>query len=119
MPESLVRLKRMTLATTRTAEMVKFYNTLFDTGLQPTEAFRTMLYQGILADVQLVICPNEIAGVNAEQSRHQLTLRVDDLSAILSPEGPVGGIIEAPAPDTLANAILRDPHSNTIEVVQA
>ena len=41
MPESLVRLKRMTLATTRTAEMVKFYNALFDTGLQPTDPIRT------------------------------------------------------------------------------
>ena len=119
MPESLVQLTQMTLATTRTAEMVKFYNTLFDTGLQPTEAYGTTLYQGILAGVQLVICPNEIAGVNAEQSRHQLTLRVDDLSAILSRVGPAGGIIETPAPDTPANVILRDPDSNTIEVVQA
>ena len=119
MPESLVQLTQITLATTHTAEMLKFYNTLFGTELQPTEAYGTILYHGNLAGVPLVICPNEIAGVQAEQSRHQLTFRVSDLAAVLSEVESAGGIIETPMTDPLTQAILTDPDSNTIEVIQA
>lgn len=119
MPESLVQLTQMTLATTRTTEMVKFYNALFGTELQLTEAYGTTLYNGSLAGVPLVICPNEIAGVQAEQSRHQLAFRVADLAAILSQVESAGGSIETPMSDPLAQAILRDPDGNTIEVIEA
>ncbi|MDQ3004023.1 MAG: VOC family protein [Chloroflexota bacterium] len=120
MPESLAQLTQMTLATTRTAEMVKFYDTLFGTGLKPTEAYGTMLYNGNLAGLPLTICPNEIAGVQAEQSRHQLAFRVADLVAILSQVEAAGGSIETPlSEDPPTQAILRDPDDNTIEVTQA
>ena len=73
----------------------------------------------ILAGVPLVICPNEIAGVEAEQSRHQLAFRVSDLAAILSRVEAAGGSIETPMTDPLTQAILRDPDGNSIEVMQA
>ena len=111
------QLTQMTLATTRTLEMVKFYDTLFDTQLQATEAYGTTLYHGTLAGIPLVICPNEIAGVEAKQSRHQLTLRVADLAALLELVEPSGGMIETPTVTT--SAILRDPDGNTIEVIAA
>ena len=119
MPESLVQLTQMTLATTHTVEMVKFYDTLFSTGLQPTEVYGTRLYNGSLAGIHLTICPNEIAGVQAEQSRHQLVFRVSDLATILSRVEVAGGSIETPMTDPLTQAILRDPDGNSIEVIQA
>lgn len=119
MPESLVQLTQMTLAATRTAEMVKFYDTLFGTGLKPTEAYGTTLYNGNLAGISLTICPNEIAGVQAEQSRHQLAFRVADLAAILSRVKAAGGSIETHITDSLTQAILKDPDGNTIEIMQA
>ena len=120
MPESLMQLTQMTLATTRTADMVKFYDALFGTGLRPTETYGTMLYEGNLAGIPLTICPNEIAGVQAEQSRHQLAFRVADLAAILSRVEAAGGSIETPPmADPPTQAILRDPDGNTIELMQA
>ena len=119
MTESPVQLAQMTLATTRTPEMVKFYDTLFGTALQATEMYATTLYRGSLAGIPLILCPNEIAGVEAEQSRHQLTLRVADLSSLLHMVETAGGSIESPIKDTLTSAILRDPDGNTIEVIQA
>ena len=119
MPESLVQLTQMTLATTHTVEMVKFYDILFGTGLQSNEAYGTVLYYGVLAGISLTICPNEIAGVQAEQSRHQLAFRVADLAVILSQVEAAGGSIETPMSDALTQAILRDPDGNTIEVRQA
>lgn len=77
------------------------------------------MYHGRLAGVPLVICPNEIAGVEAEQSRHQLAFRVADLAAILSQVESAGGNIETPKSDSLTQAILRDPDGNTVEVIQA
>jgi len=119
MSESFVQLSQITLATVRTAEMVKFYDTLFGTQLQATRSYGTTLYHGTLAGIPLVICPNEIAGVEAKQSRHQLTLRVADLSGLLQiVEIAGGGIHTAPA-ELIVSAILRDPDGNTIEVVQA
>ena len=105
-----IQLTQMTLATTRTLEMVRFYNALFGTQLQATEAYGTTLYHGTLAGIPLVVCPNEIAGVEAEQSRHQLTLRVADLAALLGLVETNGGIIDTPiVDDSTTRAILRDP----------
>ena len=120
MPEPLVQLAQMTLATTRTTEMVKFYDTAFGTGLKPTEAYGITLYNGSLAGIPLTICPNEIAGVQAEQSRHQLAFRVADLAAILLQVEAAGGSIEPTlSTDPLTQAILRDPDGNTIQLLQA
>lgn len=119
MPESPIQLTQMTLATTRTREMVKFYNTLFGAHLQAIEASGTTLYHGTLAGIPFVICPNEIAGVEAEQSRHQLTLRVADLFGLLQIVEIAGGGIHTSAAESVISAILRDPDGNTIEVVQA
>ena len=38
MPKTLVQISNITLATTHTTEMVKFYNTLFSAELRPTDA---------------------------------------------------------------------------------
>ena len=119
MPDSFVELSQITLATVRTLEMVKFYNTLFGTHLQAIESQGTTLYHGTLAGIPLVICPNEIAGVEAEQSRHQLTLRVADLSGLLQIVEIAGGGIHTAPVETIISAILRDPDGNTIEVIQA
>lgn len=119
MADSSVQLSQITLATTRTPEMVKFYDTLFSTALQARDVYGTTLYRGSLAGIPLIICPNEIAGVEAEQSRHQLALRVVDLSSLLQNVERAGGVIETPAADSLTSAILRDPDGNTIEVIQA
>ena len=91
MSKSLPQIAQMTLATTHTPEMVKFYDTLFRTELQATEMNGITLYRGTLAGIPLVICPNEIAG----------------------------GGIHTSAAEAIISAILRDPDGNTIEVIQA
>ena len=119
MADSSLQLTQMTLATIRTTEMAKFYDTLFGTQLQVVEAYGTTLYRGTLAGVPLLLCPNEIAGVEAEQSRHQLAFKVGNLSALLQHVESAGGTAEIPASDSANTAILKDPDGNTIEVTQA
>jgi len=112
------QLTKMTLATTCTAEMVRFYDTLFDTQFQPQEIQGATFYNGTLAGIPVLICPNEIAGVEAEQSRHQLAIRVEDLASLLGKVESLGGRIETPMSESMTEAIVRDPDGNTIEVMQ-
>jgi len=112
------QLAKMTLATTRTEEMVRFYDTLFDTQFQPQEIQGVTFYNGTLAGIPLLICPNEIARVDANQSRHQLAIRVGDLKSLLGQVESAGGRIEAPMTESMTEAIVRDPDGNTIEVMQ-
>jgi predicted enzyme related to lactoylglutathione lyase len=109
----------MSIATIHTPEMVRFYNTLFGAQLQATEVHGSTLYHGTLAGIQLIMHPDEIGGVNGEESRHQLSLRVPDLSGLLEIVEIAGGSIETPAVESVVSAILRDPDDNTIELIQA
>lgn len=118
MANTFPQLTKMTLATTRTLEMVKFYNTLFDTQLQPQEIQGTTFYNGTLAGIPILICPNEIARVDAKQSRHQLAIQVGDLKSLLGKVESAGGRIETPMTESMTEAIVRDPDGNTIEVMQ-
>ena len=119
MRSSSLQITQMTLATTNMPEMVKFYDTLFNTEFQATQAYGATLYRGTLAGIPLLLCPNEIAGVEAEQSRHQFAFRVADLSALLKLVKTTNGRIETPITDSMTSAILRDPDGNTIEITQA
>jgi len=113
-----IQITKMTLASTHTAEMVRFYNTLFATQLQAKEIQGTTFYNGTLGGIPILICPNEIAGVKAEQSRHQLAFQVKDLKSLLVRVEAVGGLIETPITESMTEAVLRDPDGNTIEVIQ-
>jgi len=114
-----IQLTKMTLATTRTAEMVRFYDTLFGTQFQPQEIHGITFYNGALGGILILICPNEIARVDAKQSRHQLAIRVGDLKSLLGKVESLGGLIETPITESMTEAIIRDPDGNTIEVIQA
>ena len=118
MPESSIELTHITLAAIRIPEMVKFYSTIFGTKFQTTQVYGGTMYHGTLAGIPFIICPNEIAGVEAKQSRHQLTFRVPDLIGLLQiVEIAGGGVHTAPA-ELIVSAIIRDPDGNTIEVIQ-
>lgn len=113
-------LDHITLASTHTAAMVAFYNSVFDASLVPIAAHGSTLYRGSLAGIALLLCPNEIAGVQAEQNRHQLRFRVSDLAQVLERVQAAGGTVDADQGDTqTARAAVRDPDGNTLEFVQA
>jgi predicted enzyme related to lactoylglutathione lyase len=116
-----IRLAAMTLAATDVAGMVAFYNAVFGCELVAKPAFGTTLYEGQLAGIKLVVCPNEVAGVNAEQNRHQLRFEVAGLAGMVARVLAAGGALKGEAGETADQrwAAVVDPDGNTIELVEA
>lgn len=102
---------QLTIAAEHVLPMVHFYNHMFAADLQPIAAAGTTLYRGQLHGVTLLVCPNTLANVIAEQNRHQFTYAVADLAAVLRRAQSAGGSVLQHGPDTLT---ILDPDGNTI-----
>ena len=75
-----MQIQRITLAVEDMDSMVEFYNAIFGCGLAPVNG--SPVSKGRFADIDLVVCPNSVAGVIADQNRHQFRLVVDDAEAL-------------------------------------
>jgi predicted enzyme related to lactoylglutathione lyase len=120
MSDAELKISSITIAINKLDRMVTFYNNVFNAGLKPFEAYGVQLYEGKLAGIKLVFCPNEISGVKAEQNRHQFSFAVPDLEETMKAVINSGGqkldkVLEKE--DEKVVAIL-DPDSNTIELIQ-
>lgn len=116
-----LRIDRITLAVNNMEAMVGFYNNVFDARLLAVEMVPGIrFYRGTLAGMGLLLCPNEIAGVNAHQNRHQLRFVVDDIEDMLARVVAAGGVlvnaIQELGSDRIAGG--RDPDGNTFELLQ-
>lgn len=108
-----MRVVQMIMAAEQTRAMVNFYEACFDCRL--TE--EGPIFTGTFAGMPFAICPNEIAAVDAKQSRLQMELAVSaaELERIRSAVGEAGGqFVESP--DDGSPATLVDPDGNTILV---
>jgi predicted enzyme related to lactoylglutathione lyase len=117
-------LNRLTLATTKMAAMVQFYNQVFEAGLQPTNQYSAsapVFYEGNLAGVSLLLCPNEVAKVKTAQNRHQLRFAVSDLEEAIRRVQAAGGKVDGRIVEQAGEKLIavRDPDGNTIEFVQS
>lgn len=121
MKNSDFQLVHMTLATNNMPAMTNFYDAVFNAELQTQARFGTTLYEGRLGDLRLVLCPNEIAGVKAEQNRHQLRFGVKDIAATMRLALANGATLlnEVVEQDGVQLAAVRDPDGNSIEFMQA
>lgn len=114
-----MRIERIVLAVERMDEMARFYDEVFGTALQSDAG--SPFRRGTLADIPLLLCPNEIAEVVAQQNRHQLRFAVDDLDAVLGRVRATGGVVmdEGELGDSARVAGVADPDGNTYELVAA
>lgn len=113
-------LNRITLATTHMNAMVRFYNLVFDANLQPQPELGAGFHQGVLSGLTLLLCPNDIAGVDASSNRHQLRFTVNDIDEVLRRTQAAGGKVEGKIVQVGSErlAAVRDPDGNTIEFNQ-
>lgn len=115
-----MKLRGLTIAVTNVDPMVRFYNEVFASNLQPYQAFGTTLYRGELAGIALTFCPNDLLEINAEKNRQQLSLSVEDLDAVLARVIAHGGTQLQEVAKTDAGRVcgVTDPDGNSIQLVQ-
>lgn len=121
MTQADLQVAQITLATMKTEAMVRFYGLVFGTDFQPVDVAGTTLYRGSLHAATFVLCPNSLADVRAERSRHQFTYVVRDLAATIERAVAAGGTVDEQANghDITASVTVRDPDDNSIVFLQA
>ena len=116
-----MRLIGLTIAAVNMKEMVRFYNAVFGAGLKQTVHIGDQqFYGGALAGLDVVLCPNAIAGVVAEQNRQQFRFEVSDIERVME-QGLANHGSEINPVDEYKGAkvaSLADPDGNTIEFVE-
>lgn len=120
MADRAFALAQITQAAVDIEAVVRFYNAVFDAELVPVPLQDTTVYRGTLLGTTFVVCPEELAGVQADRSRHQLSFTVPDLADTVERALAAGGTLfdEAQAGDAAVVTVL-DPDSNSIVFVEA
>lgn len=108
----MAQLVGMTTAATNLDAMATFYQRVFGATLRKREMGGFTLYTGEFAGIQLQLCPKALAGIEATQNRHQLTIAVDDVSATIKLAQQHGG-------SAVDESTIRDPDGNSIELVRS
>lgn len=105
------------MAVTNMNAMVAFYNRVLDTHLEPVAD--TPFYRGTLGGIELLMCPNEIAGVIAQQNRQQFRFMVNNLGERLEQVVNCGGQIMGSQLEQNGSRLIgvRDPDGNTFELL--
>jgi predicted enzyme related to lactoylglutathione lyase len=111
---------RITLAVTNTEQMVAFYRQVYSCIFKEVNAFGTVLYSGKIGDMELLLCPNSIAGVKADQNRHQLEFVVSDLDSLTRDAKAAGGTLQGEIVENAGQRIATvvDPDGNTTIFIQ-
>jgi catechol 2,3-dioxygenase-like lactoylglutathione lyase family enzyme len=113
-----VTITRVTLAATNVAAMTRFYNVVFDARLRDAVVGGVTMQRGTLAGLELLLCPNDVAKVDAALNRHMLRIEVNDLDRFVARVRDNGGTVDAPPAlsDGIRVMAIRDPDGNTIEL---
>lgn len=112
------RLTHMTIASLQVHRLARFYRATLGAELEEIEVYESALYRGTLAGLTVVICPAEMAGVEANRSRHQLRFEVEDVAKTVERAVASGGQIHTDLTQTgdRVTAVVTDPDNNTIEI---
>ena len=104
------------LAVENMEKMVAFYETVFGVKLGSYEIQGIRLYEGKIHGLKFLFAPNELAGVDARQSRHQFELAVTDIDAVAANASATGGNLRDGIQINGENRVLvvEDPDGNTI-----
>lgn len=116
--QPLKEINRIIFAVNDIEKMVQFYNTALDANLM--QIGDTPFYIGKLADIELLMCPGNIAGVRAEQNRHQFRILVQNIEQIMTAVQNAGGeqINDIQTENDARLCSIRDPEGNTMEFVE-
>lgn len=113
------KLLKITVACTNISAMTDFYSKVFNVKFEEHD-FGFKMYSTKIGDISFLFCPNDIAGVVAEQNRHQFDYIVDDIEKLIERGLASGGSIhsELLKVENESTVTLFDPDGNTMNFIQ-
>jgi catechol 2,3-dioxygenase-like lactoylglutathione lyase family enzyme len=109
---------KITIAVDSMERMVAFYSTVLGIEFSERELFERKLYGGRFGDIELLFCPKDLAGVEANVNTIQVRFIVSDLNAAFA-QGVNHGGVTISKPEMMngqRHAALRDPDGNSLEL---
>ena len=112
---------KITIAAGRMSEMVKVYSRVLGIDLEPISLYSTTLYSGRFGKIECMLCPKEIAGVEAEINTVQLRFVVEDVKLAFATATGLGAVILSKPQDMDGRlmAAVRDPDGNSLELAES
>jgi len=114
------KIEKITVAVTHMTQMHAFYTAVFKCELKAIQNYGTTLYAGAIGDIDILLCPNEIAGVKAEQNRQQFDFIVTNLDLVIRDAKTSGGKLQEDVhvSEKQKTVTIIDPDGNTIVFIQ-
>jgi len=113
------KLLKITVACTDIDAMANFYSKVFNVKFDEHD-LGFIMYSTKIGDISFLFCPNDVAGVVAEQNRHQFDYITDNIQEIIDNALNAGGSIhsELLKTDKESTVTLFDPDGNTMNFIQ-
>lgn len=117
---AVVRIDKVVIAVTDLDRMGTFYVEVFGAKLKDVDLGGAKLKAGTLGSLEFVLCPKEVAGVQADQNTIQLRFVVEDITRAVEAATKAGGqVIDAVrSADGAKTAAVRDPDGNSVELIE-
>lgn len=109
------------MAVTRMSETKRFYSSLLGVKFEPIEFAQRTLYSAKIGGIELLLCPKDLAGVDATINTIQLRFVIEDVKGSYT-RGLENGGTALTAPQEMEgflHASLRDPDGNSLEIIEA
>ena len=113
-------LQRIVVACVEVDAMADFYRAVLDTPFERVDAGPFHLYNGDLGGVGICLLPAGVAGIEADENRHQLTITVDALEPVIDQATAHGGSLldDITERGDTRSCSVRDPDGNSLEFVE-
>ena len=111
---------RITIAVDSMESMVQFYSAVLGVEFTEGTMFKRVLYRGAFGNIDLLLCPKDLAGVEANVNTIQLRFLVPDVQEAFT-NGVKLGVVTLSEPSMVEDtmqAALRDPDGNSLELAE-
>jgi len=116
---ALYKLLKITIACNDIDAMTAYYSKVFNVKFEEHD-FGFKMYSTKIDGLDFLFCPNDIAGVDAKQNRHQFDYITDNIKDVIDNALSTGGSIhsELLTTATESTVTLFDPDGNTMNFIQ-
>lgn len=114
------KLLKITLACSDISKMTTFYKNVFNVSFVKHEMPGFTMFSTKIGDINFLFCPNQIAGVIAEQNRHQFDYIVEKLQHVIDASIKHGGKQQGDVQRSIEekSVTIIDPDGNTMNFIE-